>query len=409
MWPFNKKQETRSNISQVDIVGSVYSDSLLYNPYSLSNNTAQSVSAVYRAVEIISDSIASLPIEVLNRKNKEINNPISKLFNGRDYCGLTKYNFFKLLIQAVILNGAGYAYIYRENGVPVKLKFVPKADVQLHYNEKYEMQYYTCDKIKHGRIDPKDMIHLIKNTRDGVNGQSVISYAHRSLDIAYQSESCAQNFFENGGALSGILTVQGQISEKQREAIKSAWNQTYTTGNGGVAVLQGNMNYQPVQIAAKDIQLLETRQYNVQDIARFFSISPIMLGDYSGSSYNTVEAVQQQFVLHTLMPYIQMLEDEFTRKLCENNYRITFNEDYLLKTDKSSQVNYYTQLLDKGVLSVDEVREALGYDPIGLTEHTVPYTDISQNTLGKTDDENKKDVPENNEDNQQDSQIEDNK
>lgn len=379
-WPFSSNKEER-NISQAETTGSVYSDALLFNPYALSNNSAQSLSAVYRATEIISDSIASLPIEVLNNKNKEVNNHINRLFKQRDYCGLTKYNFFKMLIQSVILNGAGYAYIYRENGVPVKLKYIPKTDVQIFYNEQYEMQYYTCDKIKHGKILPQDMIHLIKNTKDGVNGQSVIQFAHRSLNIAYQSEACAKNYFDNGGSLSGILTVQGQISEKQRDQIKAAWNQTYTTGNGGIAVLQGNMSYQPVQVGAKDVQLLESRQWNVEDIARFFSIDPVMLGCHTGNSYNTVEAVQQQFVFLTLAPYIQMVEEEFTRKLCGDNCRISLNENYFLRSDKQSEATYYTSLVNAGLITPDEAREALGYEPMGLNDLIIPYTKVSDNKI----------------------------
>lgn len=390
------KRNKKERSDEQDITTNVYSSgSLLFNPYSLSNQTAQSLSVVYRAVDLISDSIAVLPIEILNTKNKEIKSHyLNRLFKN---CNLTKYNLIKLLIQSIILKGAGFAYINRANGIPVSLTFLRKEDVQIHYDELYRIKYFTADKISHSKIQPEDMIYLIKNTYDGVNGVSVLSYAARSLQISHQAENSAKNYFDNGGSLSGVLKVQGQISEKQREQIKSGWNQSYVTGNQGIAILPGNMEYQAIQVAAKDIQLLESRQWNVQDIARFFSIHPILLGDNSGSSYSSIEAIQNQFVLHTLIGYIQLLEEEFTRKLCPDNVHISFDENYLLRTDKQAQASYYTQLLDKGVLTVDEVRESIGYNPVGLNKHYIPYTDLNQNNLNQSDNSNSEE--ENKEDN----------
>lgn len=384
----NKKNESVAETITNDIFAT---GSLLFNSYPISNQMAQNLSVVYRAVDLISDSIAVLPIEVQNSKNKELKNHyLNNVFNNSS---LLKYNLVKLLIQSVILKGSGYAYINRENNIPVSLTFLRKEDVQITYDNLFRIKYFTCDKVSHSRIEPKDMIYLIKNTFDGVNGVSVLTYASRSLQIGHQSENAAKNYFDNGGALAGILKVQGQISEKQREQVKAAWNQSYSTGNNGIAVLPGNMEYQQIQVGAKDIQLLESRQWNVQDIARFFSIHPVLLGDTSGSTYSSIEAIQNQFVLHTLIGYIRMIEEEFTRKLCPDNVHISLDENYLLRTDKQSEVSYYTQLLDKGVLSINEVREAIGYDAIkGLDEHFVAYTDINQNKVNQSDNKDNKDI-----------------
>ena len=96
------------------------------------------------------------------------------------------------------------------------------------------------------------------------------------------------------------------------------------------------MDYQSIQMNVRDAQLLESRQFNVEDIARFFSINPVMLGINTNASYSSIEAIQTQFVFHTLMPYIQMLEEEFTKKLCPDNIHISFDENYLLRTDKQA-------------------------------------------------------------------------
>lgn len=147
------------------------------------------------------------------------------------------------------------------------------------------------------------------------------------------------------------------------------------------------MEYKPIQLNAADSQMLESRQFNVQDIARFFGLSPVMLGDLSHTSYNTLEAVQSQFLLQTLQPYIIMCEEEFTRKLfkpSENNLIVNFDETALLKTDKNALADYYGKLLDKGVLCVNEVRKELGYSEInGGDKHLIAYTKIEDNTINK--------------------------
>jgi len=96
------------------------------------------------------------------------------------------------------------------------------------------------------------MIHLVKNSYDGVNGVSVLSFAARSIKLAGNTENSANSFFTNGCNLSGVLTVQGQLSDKQRSDIRTSWNQAYSNGGNGLAILQGNMDYKPIQLNAAD-------------------------------------------------------------------------------------------------------------------------------------------------------------
>jgi HK97 family phage portal protein len=154
------------------------------------------------------------------------------------------------------------------------------------------------------------------------------------------------------------------------------------------------MSYQPIQINAKDAQMIESRQFNVQDIARFFGISPVLLGDLSKTSYNTIEAVQNEFLLHTLQPYVTMVENEFNRKLLkpsEKRLSIILETNEILRIDKQAQANYYSTMINNGVLSRNEVRKELGYNPVeGGDELIIPFTDLSMNTIGT---DNKEDKP----------------
>ena len=365
---------------------STFSDALtfstLYNKYS-----AMNISAVYRATEIISDSIAMLPIRIVDENKNELNtHPLSLIFKDRTNQLISKFTLMKLLVQSVILRGNGFALIERGKDATVtSIRYLESNDVNIFYNKRKQELYYTCNLLNR-RIEACNMIHLMKNSYDGINGISVLSYAARSLNIANNTENSASNFFNNGCNLSGVLTVEGQLSERQREQIKSSWNQAYSSGGNGLAVLQGNMSYQPIQLTSKDSQMLESRMFNVSDIARFFGISPVLLGDLSHSSYSTLEAVQQSFILHTLQPYITMIESEFNKKLLkpsESNLEINLDETYLLKTDKAATASYYNSLLSTGVLSINEVREELGYQSIGESgdKHLIAFSKIEDNQI----------------------------
>lgn len=361
-------------------------------PFFSGNNqySAMNLSAVYRAVELISNSIASLPIKILiqdeSGKNEAEKHPLNYVFSDRNTDNLiSRFTLMKLLVQSVLLRGNGFALIERANGNVKTLRYLEPNDVNIVYDKIKNKLYYDIPMLKQ-RVEPKEMIHLVMFSYDGVKGLSVLQNAARSLGIAHSSENAAKSFFDNGMMINGILKVQGPVNQKQREDLRSAWNETYTANGSGIAILQGNMEYQSVQLSAKESQMLESRQFSVTDIARFFGINPVLLGDLSKVSFNTLEAVQNEFLVHTLQPYISMIENEFDRKLLrqsEDNLSITLETNEILRTDKAAQSNYYSTLINSGVLSINEVRKELGYNGIGEDgdKHIIPFTDVSQNTI----------------------------
>lgn len=350
------------------------------------SGSAMALSAVYRCVDLISDGVAIIPIIVMTKDGTKVDHQLNTVFYNRNN-RLTKYQFIKLLIQSVLLKGNGFAYIERNGDGSVKsLRFLESGDVTIQYNKMDNSLFYISTVVNNKRIEPVNMIHLVKNSYDGVTGISVISFAANSINNAKNTEISASNFFSKGCNLNGVLKVQSSLTPQQIKDIKEAWNTTYSGGTGGISVLQGNMDYQPVQVNANDAQLIESRQFNVVEICRFFGVSPMLLGNMSGGSqYGTLEAVQQDFVLHTILPFIVLLEEEFTRKLLkpsESDLRINFDESYILKSDKSNEANYYATLVEKGILTRNEAREKLGYKPYdGADKLVIPYTNINDNTI----------------------------
>lgn len=389
-----KKEEKR----ELQYVGCNASGALPFFPSS-NTNSAMNLSAVYRAVELISNSIATLPIKILisdeSGNNEAEKHPLNYVFSDRNTDNLiSKFTLFKLLVQSVLLRGNGFALIERKGDRVNSLRYLEPNDVQIVFDKVRNTLYYDVPLIKK-RVEPQDMLHFVMFSYDGIKGLSVLQNAARSLSIAHASENAAKGFFDNGMMINGILKVQGPVNQKQREDLRAAWNETYTANGSGIAILQGNMDYQTIQLSAKESQMLESRQFSVTDIARFFGVSPILLGDLSAkTNLNTFEALQNDFLVHTLQPYIVMIENELNRKLLkqsETNLSITLETNEILRIDKAAQSNYYSTLISSGVLSINEVRKEIGYNGIGEDgdKHVIPYTDINQNLINNNDNEEK--------------------
>jgi HK97 family phage portal protein len=208
------------------------------------------------------------------------------------------------------------------------------------------------------------MIHVLNFSYDGINGISTLEHARQTLSIATSAEESAKGFYDSGGQLSGVLTVEGaRLSKEQKDQIYKTWRERTDPVMGtpnGIAVLEGNMKYQPISISPSDSQLLESRQFNVVDICRFFSVSPVKAFDLSKSSYSTVEATQLQYLTDTALAVITKIEQEINRKIFLPSERgkvvAEFDTSAILRTDKSAQATYWKELFNIGAATPNEVR-----------------------------------------------------
>ena len=307
---------------------------------------------------------------------------------------ITWAEFIKMLVQETLLHGNGFAYIYRNgDGSVKKLRFLRNGDVIIDYNEMKDTLYYKCTKVAKGKIEPVNMIHLKKFSYDGINGISVVKAAWKTLKLATAAEQNAQRFFDDGLSKLGYIQSHTPVGAEQKQQIVSDWASAYgnSTSSSRIAVLPQNLEYKSISVDAADAQLLETRQFSVEEIARFFGVSPVLLGDLSNSSYSTIEASLIQFLSQTLKPYIALIEQEFTKKLLkpsESNLIIDIDDNAALLTDKQSLANYYQTLLNCGVYSINEVRSAMDMSEIeNGDEHYLPFTDLAQNNINQNDSE----------------------
>lgn len=376
---FGKKTETRDLQATPDSLAA----SLIFGSYRL-DESATTLSAFFAATELISNSVAQLPISVKRETGIDKNHPINLLFkNGL----ITKFNLMKNLVTDIIMYGNAYCYIEKaDDGTPLSLTYLERGDVTVYYNKNTQDLYYQVVNHKPGRVRPENMIHLYKNSINGVQGKSLVSYANQVLQLAKATDKTASKYYSSGCALSGVLTIKG-ARKGAKEAARDAFATTHSGSSGsGLVILDEDMSYTPISGSASDSQMLEARAFNVEEIARYFNINPLLLGDTKGASYKSIEEANVEFLSRTLMPYVSLIEDEFNRKLVKPEEQgkviIDFEEGELLRGDMKSTSEYIQKLVSSGIMTTNEAREMLGLPAKeGCDDLIVAYTKISDNKV----------------------------
>ena len=371
---------------------STYFSSLL-NQYSVGDT---SLSAVFCAVEIISNACAELPIQIKSRNdNYDVEVKNHYLYDVIDNCRLTKFMLVKQMVSDMLLYGNGLSYIERDNrGKPMNIIYIPHDKYSISYNDLTGDMYYMIPMVSKRMVEPINVIHILKNSDNGCVGKGILDYARNTLNISKFTEKAVKDYFGSGCHVNGILSTDvSPLSKEKKKDIIKAWNEAHGPNGTGTAILEAGMKYQAVSSAAKDAQMLETRLFNLQEICRYFSISPILLGDLSKSSFATIEASLLEFVTHTLYPYIILIENELNRKLIPEKEKhdifINLDANFILKSDKTSQANYLSTLCKSGIISIDEARQQLGLNSRGGTcnDLIIPFTNIDSNKVNKTEED----------------------
>lgn len=342
---------------------------------SFNQENAMHLPAVYRCVELISDSVAQLPLKIFAVDSKgfraEINNhPLCHLLNCEPNPRMTAFVFKKTLVTSMLLGGNGYAYVQRDDaGEPIGLHYIPNEYVTIVPSDRLDMPVsYTIGTAVN--IPASNMLHILNYSADGVEGVSTITHAADTLGVADAAEKQAKGFFDNGCNVGGILTIERTMTEKQLKETQAAWRAAFGASGtpNGVAVLQGDMKYQPITVNPKDAMLLESRQFSVIDICRFFGVSPTKVFDLSKSSYNTLEQTNLSFLSDTLAPILKKIELEIERKLFprekHQGIEVRFDTNQLLRGDKAAQAQFYNTLFSIGAITPNEIRREVDLPPL---------------------------------------------
>ena len=354
----------------------------------VTERSAMQMTAVYCCVRILSEAVASLPLQFYRYtddggKEKAVDHPLYFLLHDEPNPEMTSFIFRETLMTHLLLWGNAYSQIIR-NGkgeVVVLYPLMPdrmKVDRDEHGRLYYEYTVYDSDDVdgrkgtnKVGRtvrLQPHDVLHIPGLGFDGLVGYSPIAMAKNAIGLAIATEEYGSKFFANGAAPSGVLEHPGTIKDPSK--VRESWQATFGgSGNANkIAVLEEGMKYTPISISPEQAQFLETRKFQIDEIARIFRVPPHMIGDLEKSSFNNIEQQSLEFVKYTLDPWVSRWEQAMVRALLtpdeKKKYFFKFNVDGLLRGDYQSRMNGYATARQNGWMSANDIRELENLDRI---------------------------------------------
>lgn len=337
-------------------------------------DTAMQVSAFYRGVIYISSQIAKLPWQVKDKDNNIQDDRISRLLNLRPNPEMSAMPFRLCMVQNAIIHGNSYAEIERDIiGRPVALWPIPSQSVRPYRTTSGALVYQiiASSSLVPGSdiyLDPNDIFHL-KNfhTKDGIVGQGLVGYATEVLGISLGADRMAGNLFANGGLPSGVITVKGTLSDEAYKRIKESWKENHSgRKSGGVAVLEDESKFSPIAMSPDILQFLESRKFNVLEIARFLGLPPTKLFDTDASTFNNQENSNLEVATDTLDSWARALEGEADTKILNNQFggrRTEFDLYAVFRGDMETRSNYFSKMMQTASITPNEIRRKEGLAP----------------------------------------------
>ncbi|WCG23483.1 phage portal protein [Vagococcus lutrae] len=349
---------------------------------SVNEFTAMQMTAVYSCVRILAEAVAGLPLHLYKYtdtggKEKAISHTLYFLLHDEPNPEMSSFVFRETLMTHLLLWGNAYAQIIR-NGkgevialyplMPNKMSVERDARGNLYYLYTKTFEEMNGSEKTTVALKAEDVLHIPGLGFDGLVGYSPIAMAKNAVGLAMATEEYGAKFFANGAAPGGVLEHPGTIKDPQR--VKDSWNKAYQGSSNAhrVAVLEEGMKYQQIAIAPDQAQFLETRKFQINEIARIFRVPPHMVGDLEKSSFSNIEQQSLEFVKYTLDPWVIRWEQAISRSLFTKSekkaYFVKFNVDGLLRGDYASRMSGYATARQNGWMSANDIRELENLDRI---------------------------------------------
>ena len=342
----------------------------------VSEKTAMQTTAVYACVRILAEAIAGLPLHVYQYnpdggKQRCASHPLYYLLHDEPNPEMTSFVFRETLMSHLLIYGNAYAQIVRDGrGRPLALYPLLPNKMEVGRSANGELLYTYRRDIGESRINPnsssitlrrEDVLHIPGLGFDGLVGYSPVALAKNAVGMAIAAEEYGATFFSNGANPGGVLEHPGQLKDPKR--VRDSWNAVYQgSGNAHrIAVLEEGMKFQAVGIPPEQAQFLETRKFQINEIARIFRVPPHMVGDLEKATFSNIEHQSLEFVKYTLDPWVVRLEMAMNQALLLPSEKgalfIKFNVDGLLRGDYASRMQGYATSRQNGWLSSNDIRE----------------------------------------------------
>lgn len=339
----------------------------------VNDRTAMQHTVVYACVRVLSEALAQLPLHVYeyteNGKERAIKHPLYFLLHDQPNPEMTSFIFRETLMSHLLIYGNAYSQIIR-NGrgdvmglyplTPDKMKVDRDDKNRLIYRySRYDEANPNLKEQGEIILKAEDVLHIAGLGFDGLVGYSPIAMAKNAIGISLACEEYGSTFFANGASPSGILEHPGVI--KDPEKVRQGWQNAYGSGNSHkVAVLEEGMKYTPISIPNNEAQFLETRKFQVEEIARLYRVPLHMIGDLDRATFSNIEQQSLEFVKYTLDPWLVRWKQALQKALFSDSekgrYFIKFNVEGLLRGDYASRMQGYSIGIQNGFLCPNDIR-----------------------------------------------------
>lgn len=349
----------------------------------VNERTAMQTTAVYACVRILAEAIASLPLHVYEYQDdggKKLvhDHPLYYLLHDEPNPEMTSFVFRETLMSHLLIWGNAYAQIIRDGAgrvlglyplLPDKMEVQRDDRGNIYYvysrNSDENPMFKEYGNIK---LKAEDVLHIPGLGFDGLIGYSPIAMAKNAVGMTLACEEYGASFFANGANPGGVLEHPGVLKDPSK--VRESWNSVYRGVSNAhkIAVLEEGMKYQQIGIPPEEAQFLETRKFQINEIARLYRIPPHMVGDLDKSSFSNIEQQSLEFVKYTLDPWVIRWEQSLQRSLLlpgeKGKYFIKLNVDGLLRGDYQSRMNGYAVGRQNGWFSANDIREMENMNPI---------------------------------------------
>jgi HK97 family phage portal protein len=358
---------------------------------SMKPTTAMKLSAVYNAVDQISNDIAKIPFSVYKKEGQnrtsQPNHPAYKLVAFEPNALMTTFVFRKTMAVSVLLRGNALARIVEDVvGNPVSTEYINwdnVRDIRIKNGQLiYDVRGFEKPLLASEVLHFKDLSH------NGIVGVSRITYGAQQLNLAIEVQTFSATNFENKGVRQGVIETEKTI-ENGKDKIIAGWKTAMGEKSPDrIVVLDDGFKFKAINITPQEAQIIEQARFSIEDVARWFNIAPHKIKSLQQSTNNNIEQQSLDHVSDTIQPHITNFEQEYAKKLFtakerESGYFVRGNMNSLLRADIKSRGEYYSKMVNAGVYSRQQVRQKEDENdgPVFLEEYLTPVNTFTESQL----------------------------
>ena len=362
----------------------------------VNSRTAMNVIAVQACVRILAESLAAMPLILYRRgadgkRERATEHPLYPILHDVPNPWMDSYTLREVMMYHLTLHGNAYAEITFDGAGRITGLWPLRADRMMAITIDDEGRLWYSYQRRNGGIEtvPQDLVfHVRWLSPNGIIGESPIRYARDAIGLAKAAETYGAAFFRNGAKASTVLLYPGKLSTDAITNLRESWERRHRGVENAhkVAILEEGMDIKTISVPPDDAQYLETRRFQIEEIARMFRVPPHMLADLSRATFSNVEQMSIEFVQNTLVPWMRRWEQAITHQLLlpreRNAYYAEFLADSLLRGDTLSRFQAYAIAIQWGVMTANEVRARENLGPVeGGDERLIPLNMIPATNL----------------------------